>query len=107
MRFLGVTLDEALTYDEHRFEIRNKIFKNIGILYKLRSVLPETHLFMLYNSLILPYINYCNIVWTGVGTSKLNRIHKLQKKALRICTNSSFCAPSRPLFHRLKYVKCF
>ena len=60
VRFLGVTLDEALIYDEHRFEIRNKISKNIGILYKLRSVLPEKHLFMLYNSLILPYINYCN-----------------------------------------------
>ena len=35
-----------IQYDEYRFEIRNKMSKNIGILCKLRSVLPEKHLFM-------------------------------------------------------------
>ena len=32
--------------------------KNVGILNKLRQLLPEKHLLMLYNSLILPYIHY-------------------------------------------------
>ena len=40
-----------------------------GILSKLRQVLPEKHLLMLYNSLILPHINYCNITWASVGTT--------------------------------------
>ena len=41
--------------------------KNIGILSKLRQVLPEKHLLMLYNSLILPYIHYCNSTWASVN----------------------------------------
>lgn len=57
---------------------------------------------MLYNSLILPFIKYFNITWASFGITKLDPIHKLQKKALRICTNSLYLAPSRPLFFKLK-----
>ena len=46
--------------------------KNVGVLCKLRQVLPEKHLLMLYNSLILPYIHYCNITWASVGTTILD-----------------------------------
>ena len=50
---------------------------------------------------------YCNSVWAGVSHSKLERIHKLQKRALRICTHSSFYAPSRPIFHKLNTLTVF
>ena len=57
---------------------------------------------MLYNSLVLPYLQYCTITWANVGITMLDPIHKLQKKALRICSNSAYLAPSQPLFFRLK-----
>ena len=78
-----------------------------GILSKLRQVLPEKHLLMLYNSLILPHIHYCNITWASVGTTILDPIYKLQNKALRICTNSSYVAPSRPLFFKLNVLNVY
>ena len=81
--------------------------KNVGVLCKLRQVLPEKHLLMLYNSLILPYIHYCNITWASVGTTILDPIYKLQKKALRICTSSSYVAPSRPLFFKLNVLNVY
>ena len=76
-------IEVALNYDKHHSAIcikNYKVSKNIVILYKLRSALAEKHVFIIYNSLILPCIHYCGIVWTGVGTSKLNPIHKLQRK---------------------------
>ena len=102
VKFLGVLLDDKLTFNDHRLHVCNKISKNIGILCKLRLILPEKHLFMLYNSLILPFIQYCNITWASVVKTKLDTIHKLQKRALRICTNSPYLAHSRPLFFKLK-----
>ena len=48
VRYLGATSDEALNYDKHRFEIGNNIAKNISIIYKLRSVLPEKLSFCWY-----------------------------------------------------------
>ena len=62
---------------------------------------------MLYNSLILPYITYCNLVWATSSKTKINTIYLLQKKALRICTGSQYLAHSNPLFHKLKTLKVF
>ena len=107
VKFLGFILDDNLSFNEHRLFICNKMSKNIGILYKLRSTLTEKYLFMLYNSLILPYIYYGNITWASCGITKLNPIHRLQKKALRICSNSPYLAPSRPIFSRLKTLTIF
>ena len=107
VKFLGVLLDNQLTFQNHRMYILKKISKNIGIICKLRSILPKKHLFMLYNSLILPFIHYCNITWANIGKSKLEPFHKLQKKALRICTKSPYLAPSRPLFFELKTLNIY
>ena len=71
------------------------------MLCKLHT-LTEKQLFMLYNSLVLPYLQYCTITWASVGITKLDPIHKLQKKALNICSNSYYLAPSKPIFFCLK-----
>ena len=60
--------------------------------------------FTLYNTLILPYISYCNILW---ATSKTitNNILLLQKKAIRVCTRSGYRDHTDPLFVKLKWLK--
>ena len=60
---------------------------------------------ILYNALILPYITYCNIVWGNCGLTKTNSILLLQKRALRLITNSHYFANSEPLFYQLKSLK--
>ena len=56
---------------------------------------------LLYNSLIVPYINYCIMVW-GFQT---NRIIKLQKKALRIITLRNYSSHTEPLHKKLGMLK--
>ena len=87
VKFLGIIFDNNHDFNNHRLYICNKMSIFFGILSKLRQVLPKKHLLMLYNSLILPYIHYCNNTWASVGTTILDPIYKLQKKALRICTS--------------------
>ena len=60
---------------------------------------------MLYNAFILSYINYCNIVWGNCNKSKINLILLLQKRAIRICTQSAYLAHTTPIFKRLKVLK--
>ena len=62
---------------------------------------------MLYNSLILPYITYCNLVWATSAKTNINPIFLLQKKALRICTGSQYLAHTNPLFYELKTLKVY
>ena len=48
-----------------------------------------------------PHFRYCCSVWGCAGSSEINQLQKLQKRAARIITNSSFDAPSRPLIEKL------
>ena len=104
-KFLGITIDKQLTWNQHIDNVSSQIAKGIGILYRIKHLLPQRSLLMLYNSLVLPYINYCNIIWGNCGKSKLSHILLLQKKAVRICTKSSYLMHTDPLFHQLKILK--
>ena len=61
--FLGVVLDENLTWKSHISSLAIKISKSIGIIFRSSFFLSTSSLRMLYNSMILPYLNYCNLVW--------------------------------------------
>jgi len=58
----------------------------IGVISKVRYKLDMKTAFLLYNTLILPHLNYCNIVWGSTYQSTHNRLFILQKRALKICT---------------------
>ena len=57
---------------------------------------------MLYNTLILPHINYCIMAWGYKGP----RLLKIQgKKVVRIITLSGYSSHSEPLFKQLNMLK--
>ena len=100
-KFLGINIDKDLKWKTHVYEVLRKVSRTIGIMSKLKDILPTKILIMLYNSLILPYISYCNIIWGFCKQHLLNRIFLLQKRAVRIICHKPFLSPSRPLFLKL------
>ena len=105
--FLGVIIDDKLTWTKHVNIIHGKISMTIGIMRKLRSVLPLDTLFMLYNAFVLPHLNYCSLVWSGTSLNNLQRLNVLQKKAIRLCSNAHYLAHSTPLFKDLYTLTIF
>ena len=99
--FLGIIFDENLSWKNHTKMIANKISRVTGILYRLKSVFPKEVLVTLYKTLIASYIHYGLLVW-GMDC---NRIEGLQKKAIRLITNSSYFAHTTPLFKEEKLLK--
>ena len=73
-----------------------KIDRSIGILYRLRNVYLECVLVTIYNTLILPHFHYCLLLWGSV-VKENHFLHLLQKKALRIITNSDYLAHTDPI----------
>ena len=61
-KFLGVTIDEHLSWKYYVNDIACKISRVIGVLNRLKGFLPLHILVNLYNTMILPHITYC-IVW--------------------------------------------
>ena len=74
---------------------------NIGVMYKIRSMLPLHALYALYNTTILPHLNYCNLIWGRASASLLKRLVVLQKQVVRLCTGSHYRAHTQDLFQRL------
>jgi len=81
------------------------ISRYIGIMYKLRYKLPAKSMLTLYNTLILPHLMYCIIVWGCAGKTILDRLLKLQKRCVRIITYSKYMAHTRLLFQKLGIMK--
>jgi hypothetical protein len=100
--FLGITVDENLSWKNHIHVIATKISKTVGILNNLKHFLPRDVLLSIYNSLILPYLNYGIVLWEN----HLHRLFGLQKKAVRVMTKSKYNAHTEPIFKSLKILKC-
>ena len=105
VKFLGVYLDTGLTWKRHITETESKISKSLGIIFRLSSFIPPNVLRILYCSLILPYLSYCNIVWGNTYLSNLDKLHILKKKAIRIISGVPSRSHSSPLFSNLNLLK--
>jgi len=79
-KFLGVIINQALSWNEHIQTIKNKINKNIGIIRKIKQSVPQSVLIMLYNTVIHPYLSYCDIVWALHRTTFLDSLNYLSLK---------------------------
>ena len=69
--------------------ILTKIACGVGILKRTRSFIPKQSLLTLYQSMIYPYLSYCDTVWGQCNETLLDRLLSLQNKAVRSITNFS------------------
>lgn len=97
-KFLGVIIDDRLSWTEHTKYLKNKIAKGIGILCKARKVLNESTLVTIYNSFIYPYITYGLEVWGNAAEIHLKPMIVLQKRAIRIIKSAHYREHTPPLF---------
>ena len=104
INYLGLILQANLSWNKHISHISLKVSKTIGILNRLKSIYPRKVLLTLYNTLILPHFNYCILSWGSVLREN-HQLHLLQKKAIRIITNSNYIAHTEPLLKELELLK--
>ena len=99
--FLGLILDSNLNWKAHTNFISVKIARVIGLLHRLKFVFPKQILFSIYNSFILPHMNYLLLAWGN----QCNKIELLQKKAVRVRFFKSPIAHTEPIFKRMNQLK--
>ena len=97
-KFLGILIDECLTWKVHIDCISKTLSRNIGVMNKLKHFVPDRILHTLYCTLILPYLNYGILIWGNTCKTYLDKLIKLQKWAIRTVSNSHYRSHSGPLF---------
>ena len=63
LKFLGVIIDEKLSFTRHISYIKNKISKTMGIIIKARKYINKKCIVNLYHSFDFPYLTYCTEIW--------------------------------------------
>ena len=61
--FLGVIVDENLTWSRHIKTIQTEMTRYIGLMYKLKSQLSLKVRIQIFHSFVQSHINYCSLVW--------------------------------------------
>ena len=113
VKYLGIMIDSGLTWHDHIDTLSKKISRSIGLLYKIRHFVNKNIMKMLYYSLIFSHLTYAIENWGSADNIHLNRLLIIQKRAVRILSNSnrrqddySFI-PSDPLFFKMEILKVY
>ena len=105
VRFLGLLLDEHLSWKYHLSELSKKLARCCGMFFKIRNMVPHEVLICLYNALFLSFLQYGIIVWGQTFNTYLDPLFKIQKKTVRAISFQPPLSPSSPIFKDLQLLE--
>ena len=101
IKFLGVIIDENLSWKQHIEYLECKISRVIGIIYKSRYYLNKSCLKSIYFALVHSHLSYANIAWGSNTNERLKKLISLQKHAVRAVCFKKRYEQSAPLMKTL------
>ena len=84
IKYLGVIIDDKLKFSSHINYVCKKIAKKIGVLKRVSWYLSIDSRKLVYNTIVLPHFNYCSTVLYLANQSDMDRLQKLQNRAMRV-----------------------
>jgi len=97
-KYLGIFLDEHLSLDTHTTHLINKLSRSLYCIKQAKHIIPLNGMKALYQSLIHSYLSHSTLIMNSITVKNKQRIAKIQKKAIRIITGSTYNAHTAPLF---------
>ncbi|CAG5110753.1 Protein of unknown function [Cotesia congregata] len=83
-KYLGIIIDENLTFKDNANEIINKMARKLNVMYRLGNVISSYSKNLIYKTIIAPYIDYCSSVMINFSLADMDRIQKIQNRAMRL-----------------------
>ena len=88
-KFLGVTINDNLCWNQHFIDLKRKLAYSLSTIKRKKPFIPPHLRRNIYFTLFESFIGYCLTSFGGAGKNKLDAIHKLHKKAMRILFGNS------------------
>ena len=88
-KHLGIILDSKLTFENHVNMVTTKINKTIGLLRKLKNLLPRTALIKIYKAFVRPHLDYGDILYDqAFNLSFQQKLESIQYRACLAITGA-------------------
>jgi len=82
--YFGVLTDANLNFKLHVDKLLVKISNRIGVLGRIRNNLTVNSANKVYQSLVLPVVDYCDVAWSSVGKNERDKLDCSQRTAAKI-----------------------
>jgi hypothetical protein len=86
-RFLGVLVNQNLSWKNHMTGLLNKIKRNLSVIWKIRPYLNQNCLKMLYHSFIISHVKYCLTTWHHGNQTLISKIQSTCNNFVRMIYN--------------------
>ena len=83
-RVLGLTIDDELKWQSHVSNVCKTISKNVFLMSRLKRYVNSQTLRILFNSHIMPHINFSSTVWDGCSEIHLSELNSLHRRAAKL-----------------------
>ena len=74
---LGETIDDKLSWNCYIKKLTKKIARGIGAMIRIRHLVPQATLNLIYQALIQPHFDYCSTVWGTCGVTLQDELKKI------------------------------
>ena len=88
VKYLGITVDENLTWNEQYKNLQGTIKNALSSLWKLKNILPQSQLDQVYKALLESHLRYCDKLWGKLLNTKLDHLQRLQNRARTLIEGS-------------------
>ena len=102
-KYLGITINQNMTWSDHIESLVSRANRRIGLLRRVKHLLPHHARITLYNTLILPILDYADIVWGDKDNITLmNMLQIVQNKAAKTILDLPMYASSTEALSQIK-----
>ena len=103
-KYLGIVINNRLTWQDHVDQMFSKINKKLGLLKRIRYCLPLDPRLLFFNSYVLPLFDYADIVWGDRGNSTLMlQLQSLHNKGAKIILDLPIGLSASVALNKLKW----
>ena len=104
VKYLGVWIDDGLTWQDQVEAVRRKCFAGLAKLKRLRNVLPSSTKKRIFCALVQPHLDYCSVVWQECSLALQLRLDRIQNYGMRLILSQPPRTPSEGLRKRLNWM---
>ena len=101
-KYLGFNLDQTLNYKYHLGTIINNISFKLYLFSKIRRFLNEKSAIIVYKSMILPFYDYCDVIYSCSKIPELKKLDRKHLRGMRLCLDNGYEMDDDELFIKCK-----
>ena len=100
-KHLGLVLNKNLNWNDHIESTNVKAKKRINCINNIKLLLPRRSLCSLYKSMVLPIIEYCDVIYDNCTLRNSLHLENVQRRAALVCTGAYRHTSNDALFAEL------